>query len=228
MNNPGQVETPPAPKVKPEVKQEPPKSAPPKKELTPAQMQQRRKRIVMPLFFLIFGLVMWLIFAPSKTEEDEAAGQDGFNSEIPMPEDEGIYSDKRTAYEQEAMREKEQEKMRSLQDFSAMFGTEDETEEERLAREERQIAMAPKPPEYYENPELFEGGGSYGSRGGSLQSSAYAYNDINRQLGEWDEDPEAPEALPPAVEERMLDLERRLAEAEAQKAAEDEQTALLE
>jgi conjugative transposon TraM protein len=190
-------------------------------------MQKRRKRLVMPLFFLLFAGVMWLIFAPSKEAAEDAAGQDGFNSEVPMPEDDGLVSDKLTAYEQESQRERQQEKMRSLQDFSAMFGSEDETEEERIAREERQIAMAPKPVEYYDHPEMFEGGGS-GSRGGTLQSSAYAYHDINRQLGEWYEEPDEEESVPSAVEERMLELERRLAEAEALKAVEDEQAALLE
>ncbi len=228
MNNPGQAENPPAPDVKPEVKKEPPKSAPPKKELTPAEMQKRKKRLVMPLFFLLFAGVMWLIFAPSKKEGGEAAGQDGFNSEIPMPKDEGIYSDKRTAYEQEAMREREQAKVRSLQDFTSIFGSEDETEEERIAREERQIAMAPKPMEYWENPERFERGGS-SARVNTLKASAIANDDINRQLGQWYEEPtETEETLPPAVEERMLELERRLAEAEAQQAVENEQAALLE
>jgi conjugative transposon TraM protein len=225
MSSQVQAESPPAPDVKPGAKQGPPKSAP-KKELTPAQMQKRRKRLVMPLFFLVFAGVMWLIFAPSKEAAEDAAGQDGFNSEVPMPEDDGLVSDKLTAYEQESQRERQQEKMRSLQDFSAMFGELGETEEERIAREERQIAMAPKPVEYYDHPEMFEGGG--GSRGSTLQSSAYAYRDINRQLGEWYEEPEEEEPMPSAVEERILELERRLAEAEAMKVVEDEQAALLE
>jgi len=225
MNNPGQqAESPPSPETKPEVKQqEPPKSAP-KKELTPAEMQKRKKRVVMPLFFLVFAGVMWLIFAPSKKTGDETAGQSGLNAEVPMPEDDGLVSDKLTAYEQEALREKDRQKMRSLEDFSAMFGSPDETEEERIAREERQIAMAPKPVEWYDDPERFEGGGEHSS----LQSSAYAYQDVNRQLGEWYEEPDTGEPIPSEVEERMLALEQRLAEAEARKAVEDEQTALLE
>jgi conjugative transposon TraM protein len=89
--------------------------------------------------------------------------------------------------------------------------------------------MAPKPMEYWENPERFEGGGSSGQRVNSLKASAIANDDIERQLGSWYEEPaEAEETLPPAVEDRMLELERRLAEAEAQKAAEDQQTAMLE
>lgn len=216
----------PAPEIKQEVKKEPPKSAFGKKELTPVQMQKRRKMVVMPLFFLLFAGAMWLIFAPSKKADDQAAGQDGFNSEIPTPKDEGIYTDKRTAYEQEAMRQREQEKMRSLQDFSTMF---EQTEQQKQEEYERQLRMAPKPIEYYENPELFEGNSSR-TRGNSIQSSAAAYQDINRQLGSWYEEPatEVDEQTQLAVEWRVQELERRLEEAEAEKAAQDEQTALLE
>lgn len=223
MNNEGQ-QTPqtPAPEVKQEVKKEPPKSASGKKELTPAQMQKRRKMLVMPLFFLLFAGAMWLIFAPSKKEGDQAAGQDGFNSEIPTPKDEGIYTDKRTAYEQEAMRQREQEKMRSLQDFSTMF-------EQNEEQNEGQLRIAPEPPEYYENPEL-SGGNSSRTRSNSIQSSAAAYQDINKQLGSWYEEQatEADDGAQLAVEARVEELERRLEQAEAEKAAQDEQTALLE
>ncbi|MDH6306017.1 conjugative transposon TraM protein [Parabacteroides sp. PF5-5] len=221
-NNEGQKpQEAPAPEVKQEVKKEPPKSASGKKELTPAQMQKRRKMLVMPLFFLLFAGAMWLIFAPSKKEGDQATGQDGFNSEIPTPKDEGIYTDKRTAYEQEAMRQREQEKMRSLQDFSTMF---EQTEEQN----EGQIRIAPEPPEYYENPEL-SGGNSSRTRGNSIQSSAAAYQDINKQLGSWyEEQATVDDGAQLAVEARVEELERRLEEAEAEKAAQDEQTALLE
>lgn len=221
-NNEGQKpQEAPAPEVKQEVKKEPPKSASGKKELTPAQMQKRRKMLVMPLFFLLFAGAMWLIFAPSKKEGDQATGQDGFNSEIPTPKDEGIYTDKRTAYEQEAMRQREQEKMRSLQDFSTMF---EQTEEQN----EGQIRIAPEPPEYYENPEL-SGGNSSRTRGNSIQSSAAAYQDINKQLGSWyEEQATVDEQAQLAVEWRVQELERRLEEVEAEKAAQDEQTALLE
>lgn len=221
-NNEGQ-QTPqaPAPEVKQEVKKEPPKSASGKKELTPAQMQKRRKMLVMPLFFLLFAGAMWLIFAPSKKDGEQAAGADGFNSEIPTPKDEGIYTDKRTAYEQEAMRQREQEKMRSLQDFSTMF---EQTEEQN----EDQLRIAPEPTEYYENPEL-SGGNSSRTRGNSIQSSAAAYQDINKQLGSWyEEQATVDDGAQLAVEARVEELERRLEQAEAEKAAQDEQTALLE
>lgn len=219
-NNPGQT-----PEVKPEVKKEPPKSAP-KKELTTAQMQKRRKMIVFPLFFLVFGACMWLIFAPSDKDKEQAEGQSGLNSELPVPKDESIVGDKRTAYEQESQRQRQEAKMRSLQDLSDMFGEPEDGDQEVY---ERQLRMAPKPPEYYENPSRFEGGSTRTS-GNSLTSSATAYQDINRQLGSWYEEPatEEDEQAQLAVEWRIQELERKLEEAEAQKAAENEQMALLE
>lgn len=220
-NNEGQQ-----PEVKPEVKKSPPKSAP-KKELTPAQMQKRRKMIIFPLFFLVFAGCMWLIFAPSKKEDETQQGTGGFNPELPVPKDEGIVGDKRTAYEQEAHRQREDERMKKLQDLSAMIGEPEDGDREVY---ERQVRMAPKPVEYYENPELFEGGNTRQAGGSSLASSANAYQDINRQLGAWYEEPatEVDEQAQLAVEYRIQELERKLEEAEAHKAAENEQLALLE
>ena len=215
MNNGGQPQERPTPEVKPEVKKEPPKSAPPKKELTQAELLKRRKMLVLPLFFLIFGGVMWLIFAPSKKDAEQTAGQSGFNAEIPMPKDEGIYSDKRTAYEQEAMRQREQDKIRSLQDFSTMF--------ENAGQDEGQLP----PAEYYESPELSEGNTSQRPvTRNTIQSSATAYQDINRQLGSFYEEPAAVvnEQAQSEMESRIQELESRLEE----KSAADQQLELIE
>lgn len=192
-------------------KKEPPKS-PPKKELSLAERQKRKKMLIMPLFFLIFGGVMWLIFAPSDKDETKVEGLSGLNAELPVPKDEGIVGDKRDAYEREAMRQKEQERMRSLQDFSTMFDHNEEQKQE-----------DPNQPEYYESPSARQTTST-----NNLQASATAYQDINKQLGEWYEEPAGQSAQELAVEERMNELERKLQEAEERKAAEDEQAALLE
>ena len=81
-----------------------------KKELTPRQIQMRKKMVVFPLFFLAFAGCMWLIFSPGEKEREEPSA--GFNTELPTPESEGILSDKRDAYVQEEMRRREREKMR--------------------------------------------------------------------------------------------------------------------
>ncbi|NDV56680.1 conjugative transposon protein TraM [Bacteroides sp. 519] len=223
LNNEGLPETS-APEVKPEVKKEPPKSVQPnqrsavaKKELTTAQLQKRRKMIIFPLFFLVFGACLWFIFAPSGKDKEEAEGLSGFNAELPVPKDEGIVGDKRAAYEQDAMRQREESKMRSLQDLSDMFDRQTAQSE---TEHERQV--------YNETPELFERNANTRSAASSINSSANAYNDINRQLGTWYEEPAGKTDDQLVVEGRIQELERRLEEVEAQKAAEDEQTALLE
>lgn len=198
-------------------KKEPPKSSP-QKELSMAERQKRKKLLIMPLFFLIFGGAMWLIFAPSDKEGTNTAGMSGLNAELPIPKDEGIVSDKRDAYEREAMRQKEQERMRSLQDVSAMF--------DQAETEDYPSNIAPEPSDYYENASHYNGGGSKQN----LQASAHAYQDINRQLGSWyeEESAEANSEAQLAIEERMKELERKLEEAEASKAAEAEQFAMME
>ena len=57
-----------------------------KKELTPRQIQMRKKMVVFPLFFLAFAGCMWLIFSPGEKEREEPSA--GFNTELPTPESE--------------------------------------------------------------------------------------------------------------------------------------------
>lgn len=78
----------------PEKKQEKSKD-PVRKEtkpLTPEEVRRRRKMLVYPLFFLVFIGAMWLIFTPSGNGEEL---QEGFNVDVPMPQDKGLPTDKR-------------------------------------------------------------------------------------------------------------------------------------
>jgi conjugative transposon TraM protein len=208
----------PAPDIKVEAKKEPPKSVP-KKELTTAQMQKRKKMVIMPLFFLIFGAVMWLIFAPSGKDKEKEAQQAGLNVELPMPKDEGLVSDKRDAYEREAMQQKQQERMRSLQDFSVQL-----SDAQEQVKEDEERRMASNPADYYEAPSRT----ASASKTSTIQSSTAAYQDINKQIGEWYEEPKADAQAQSALEGRMQELERKLSEAEEARRVGDEQTALLE
>lgn len=205
----------PAPDAKPEVK----KPAKPKKELTPAEMQKRKKMVVMPLFVLIFGAVMWLIFAPSGKDKEKTAQQAGLNVELPMPKDEGLVSDKRDAYEQEAMQQKQQERMRSLQDFSVQLA--DAQEQVEKGGEKYTV---PNSQDYYEAPSRTVSS----QQTSAIRSSTVAYQDINKQIGEFYEQPATESGERSALEGRIQELERKLSEAEEAKRMEDEQTALLE
>lgn len=215
MNNEvQQPEKPPVPEVRNDVKKEPPKSSPPK-EMTLAQRQRRNRMLIIPLFFLLFVGAMWLIFAPSDDPKGQAEGLTGFNAELPVPKDEGIVEGKRDAYERETMRQKEQEKMKSLQDFSSMFNDAHKSDYEQADNSYQSTPQVEKP---------------LNTAAHSMQSSATAYQDINKQLGEWYEKPasEADKQSQAIVEKRIEELERKLEESDALRVAEDEQTALLE
>ncbi|GGK19133.1 conjugative transposon protein TraM [Parabacteroides faecis] len=189
-----------------------------KKELTPQELQKRKKMIIFPLLFLLFAGSMWLIFAPSgdKTEEQK----DGFNTDLPTPKESGIISDKRDAYMQEAMQSKQQEKMRSLQDFAFSLGEENETGEER-------VKITPQSPDSYEEP---ESGNKSSRSGNAFRTSNNAYQDVNRQLGSFYEEPatKTDEQAQLALESRIQELERQLTEEQERKSSEEDQLAMIE
>ena len=124
--------------------------------LTPEEMLKRKKMLVYPLFFLVFLGAMWLIFAPSDSDEPL---REGFNVDVPMPEDKGLLSDKKTAYEQSAFEKKQKEKMNTLQDLAVSLEQEEPAADEVFLTEEDTDNGSP-----------------------SIRSSANAYQDINRQL----------------------------------------------
>ena len=156
----------------------------PKRELTPRQVQQRRKMIVFPLMFLAFAGCMYLIFAPSGKENVNVESVGGFNADIPLPAEDGIIADKQKAYEQAMMNRKQQDKIQSLQDFG--FTGDNETEEPQA-----EIDLMPEDD-------------AQPRRVGRASSSANAYRDINRQLSTFYETP--------AVDEEKEDLKRQVAE----------------
>ena len=169
----------------PQADGKPEKEKKPKRELTPQQVQQRRKMIVFPLMFLAFAGCMYLIFAPSGKEDvnvEKSVG--GFNADIPLPAEDGIIADKQKAYEQAMLNRKQQDKIQSLQDFG--FTGDDETEEPQA-----EIDLMPE-----EDPKP--------QRGGGASYSANAYRDINRQLSTFYETP--------PVDEEKEDLKRQVAE----------------
>ena len=167
----------------PQTDGKPKKEDKPKRELTPQQVQQRRKMIVFPLMFLAFAGCMYLIFAPSGKEDVNVESVGGFNADIPLPAEDGIIADKQKAYEQAMLNRKQQDKIQSLQDFG--FTLDDDTEEP-----QEEINLMPE-----EDPKPQRGGGA---------SSRAAYRDINRQLSTFYETP--------PVDEEKEDLKRQVAE----------------
>ena len=190
----------------PQADGKPKKEDKPKRELTPQQVQQRRKMIVFPLMFLAFAGCMYLIFAPSGKEDVNVESVGGFNADIPLPAEDGIIADKQKAYEQAVISRKQQDKIQSLQDFG--FTLDDDTEEP-----QEEINLMPE-----EDAKPQRGGGT---------SSRAAYRDINRQLSTFYETPPVDEEKE-ELKRQVAELTDRLKQQQNATPTADDQMALLE
>ena len=187
-------------------------------ELTEEERQRRKKFVIYPLMFLLFAGSMWLIFAPSKKEEEKLAK--GFNTEMPDPQASELIGDKKKAYEKEMMEQKEQERSQAMQSLSSMFG---EMTGGQPAQSSEELAL---------KADASERDNGFGSRTTALQdgfhASASAYQDINRTLGSFyeapREDPEKEE-----LRARLTELEARISsEQQSPAITVNDQMALLE
>ena len=190
-----------------------PKEVKPRKELTPKQVQQRKKLLVYPLMAVLFLGSMWLIFAPSEKKDEKRENVGAFNADIPLPENDGIIGDKRKAYEQAGLEKKQADKVRSLQDFAFATGNETDGVEMEL-------------PDSEPEREPFKDYSGSSRRSGSSSSTA-AYRDINRQLGTFYEPPKV-DAEKEELKKQVEELTARLDAQDGQTSGIDEQVALME
>ena len=186
-----------------------------------ANAQKRKEQIKKILVY--GGMVMlclvsfYFIFKPSKEQVQAEQQKVGFNAELPDPRGAGIEADKIAAYELEDMRVKQEQKMRTLEDFTAMT-TDDEEEE---------VVEIPEEPRYTGG----GGGSSYrggsSSRSNSFSTSTSAYNDINATLGSFYEQPrEDPEKE--ALKAELEELKQSMAQQQNSQPTYADQVALLE
>lgn len=78
--------------------------------------QLRKKLLVYPVFGLVFVLSMYLIFKPSSSTNKQEIN--GFNSELPVPAAKELTDNKIAAYEKQLLENKQNEKTKSLEDFT--------------------------------------------------------------------------------------------------------------
>ena len=124
---------------------------------------------------LMFLGSMYRIFAPSSSEEVTPESVGGFNADIPLPKEDGIIGDKKAAYEQEQMQNKQADKMRSLQDFAFSLGEENKQGDD--------LNLIDDAPAEIPNGAVIDfGTGAPANNRSAVQSSAMAYRDMNRQL----------------------------------------------
>ena len=178
--------------------------------------EQIKKWLVYSGMVLLCLVSFYFIFKPSKEQVLAEQQMAGFNAELPDPRGAGIEADKIAAYELEDMRVKQEQKMRTLEDFTAMT-TDDEEEE---------VVEIPEEPRYTGG----GGGSSYrssGSRSNSFSTSTSAYNDINATLGSFYEEPrEDPEKE--ALKAELEELKQSMAQQQNSQPTYADQVALLE
>ena len=179
--------------------------------------EQIKKILVYGGMVMLCLVSFYFIFKPSKEQVQAEQQKVGFNAELPDPRGAGIEADKIAAYELEDMRVKQEQKMRTLEDFTAMT-TDDEEEE---------VVEIPEEPRYTGG----GGGSSYSggssSRSNSFSTSTSAYNDINATLGSFYEQPrEDPEKE--ALKAELEELKQSMVQQQNSQSTYADQVALLE
>ena len=186
-----------------------------KKPLTEQQRQQRQKMLVYPLMVLLFAGCMWLIFAPSSEDKEKAEQGQGFNTDMPLPEDSKIIGDKAKAYEQLDLENKQKERRGMVGDLSAFWndgekdGSDTVSDDYRLTRTDT--------PEKETEDETQAG----------IRTSAAAYERLNTSLGTFYEPPKE-DTEKEELRKRIDELEAMLVAQEGKPSTMEEQVALLE
>ena len=179
--------------------------------------EQIKKILVYGGMVMLCLVSFYFIFKPSKEQVQAEQQKIGFNAELPDPRGAGIEADKIAAYELEDMRVKQEQKMRTLEDFTAMT-TDDEEEE---------VVEIPEEPRYTgsSGSSSYRGGSS--SRSNSFSTSTSAYNDINATLGSFYEEPrEDPEKE--ALKAELEELKQSMAQHQNSQPTYADQVVLLE
>jgi len=190
----------------------------PEKTLTEEQRQKRKKMLVYPLMFLLFAGSMWLIFAPSAKDKKKEQQGHKFNTDMPVPTGTSIIGDKKTAYEHAKMEDKQKERNSTMQDLASLFGNEKGTAKKDAGLTDAETGKQP----VYSS----IGGGSYRPRQTILSSTA-AYQTMNRTLGNFYESPKE-DSKKEELQQRIDELEKRLASQDTPKSTMNDQVALLE
>lgn len=77
--------------------------------------------LVYPLMGLTFLGCMWLIFSPSQEDREKERQGQGFNTDMPQPEDSKIIGDKAKAYEQQQLENRQKQRRGMVGDLSSFW-----------------------------------------------------------------------------------------------------------
>ena len=187
-----------------------------KRPLTEEQRLLRRKMLVFPLMGLTLLGCMWLIFAPSQEDREKERQGQGFNTDMPQPEDSKIIGDKAKAYEQQLLEKRQKQRRGMVGDLSSFWDDTDVKPDAADAPEDCRLTPVATPRKETDS-----------RQHAGIRSSAAANKRLNTSLGTFYEPPKE-DAEKKELRQRIDELERMVMEQEKQPARMEEQVALLE
>ena len=187
-----------------------------KKPLTEEQRQRRRKMLVYPLMGLTFLGCMWLIFSPSQEDREKERQGQGFNTDMPQPEDAGIIGDKAKAYEQQQLENRQKQRRGMVGDLSSFWHDGAEMPDTAAAPDECRLTPVATPRKETESRQHT-----------GIRSSVTANERLNTSLGTFYEPPKEDDEKK-KLRRRIDELERMVMEQEKKPSTMEEQVALLE
>lgn len=187
-----------------------------KRPLTEEQRQLRRKMLVYPLMGLTFLGCMWLIFSPSQEDRNKERQGQGFNTDMPQPEDSKIIGDKAKAYEQQQLENRQKERRGMVGDLSSFWHDGAEMPDTAATPDDCRLTPVATPRKETES-----------RQHAGIRSSVTANERLNTSLGTFYEPPKE-DAEKKELRQRIDELERMVMEQEKQPARMEEQVALLE
>ena len=125
-----------------------------------------------PLMFLLCLGSFYLIFSPSGQEQERQDKGQGFNTEIPSPEDNRLEGNKKDAYEKALMEQESRKRKTFFEAAESMF-----------AKEERKDSVVRLPDNIIPERQTNMGTETEKGNAGPVSSSAGAYREMNRTLG---------------------------------------------
>jgi len=192
---------------------------PQKEPLTVEQKIRQKKMLIFPLMFIIFGLCMWYIFSPSKSEKEKETK--GFNTTIPMPKNNVLADDKKAAFEQARMEENKGEQKHSLQSLASMFSEEMKSSDANKLNNEK-LNNEPESKISHQSRNV-----STRQPIAKIQNSNNAYRQVNKNLSNFFESSnEKPENR--KGNQKLDDLSARIKENDSRKNAMADQIELME
>lgn len=187
-----------------------------KRPLTEEQRLLRRKMLAFPLMVLTFLGCMWLIFAPSQEDREKERQGQGFNTDMPQPEDSKIIGDKAKAYEQQLLEKRQKQRRGMVGDLSSFWDDTDVKPDAADAPEDCRLTPAETPRKETDS-----------RQHAGIRSSVTANKRLNTSLGTFYEPPKEDDEKK-KLRRRIDELERMVMEQEKKPSTMEEQVALLE